>query len=93
MQEISKTLAGNSQHINNILMNTDKMSNQFTPFMQSSISAVKTLESQTLPAANQAMLNFEIVMRNLAQVSAEIKQNPAVLIRGKGQQKLGPGEN
>jgi hypothetical protein len=38
------------------------------------------------------MVNLENITRNLVSVSAEIKQNPAVLIRGQQLQALGPGE-
>lgn len=92
LQNITANLANNSEHINNILTNTAKVSRQFTPLVDTSISAVRSLEEQTIPTANRAMTNLDVTMRNLSQVSSELKQNPAILIRGKGQQQPGPGE-
>jgi phospholipid/cholesterol/gamma-HCH transport system substrate-binding protein len=58
----------------------------------SSQNAMLQLETKTIPAANQAIMNLGSVTRNLAEVSAEIQQNPTVLIRGKEPIVLGPGE-
>lgn len=61
------------------------------------LSATKTtfqlLEARTIPLANQAISSLEMVTRDLSAVSAEMRQNPAILIRGKAPSlKLGPGE-
>jgi len=79
LREVTDALAVNTQQIRTILQNTAKASNTFT--------------MQTLPAANQTLLNLNTLSRNLEQISFELKQNPSILIRGKAQTTLGPGEN
>ncbi|MCE3237122.1 MAG: hypothetical protein K0R24_103 [Gammaproteobacteria bacterium] len=74
----------NLKAIKKILNNIQSMTQSLTPLIQSS--------HNLLPAANQTMVNLENITRNLVSVSAEIKQNPAVLIRGQQLQALGPGE-
>jgi phospholipid/cholesterol/gamma-HCH transport system substrate-binding protein len=51
-----------------------------------------TLSDQTVPATNQAITNIDNLTRDLSEISDEIKQNPAVLLRGKTNPRLGPGE-
>jgi phospholipid/cholesterol/gamma-HCH transport system substrate-binding protein len=77
LREFTHALAGNSQQINAILRNTATASQQFGPLMQST---------------NATVSNFSTLGRDLSAVSSEIKQNPAVLIRGKAPRELGPGE-
>ena len=67
-----------------VLKNMQSVTESLTPLIQST--------NTILPAANQAITNLDVITRNLMGVSAEIKQNPAVLIRGKQPQALGPGE-
>ncbi len=92
LNQVTGNLAANSQQLNTILHNTAKTSAQFTPLVQSSLYTMQMIQNQTLPAANDALLNLNNMTRNLSEVSTQIKQNPAILIRGKGQQPLGPGE-
>lgn len=60
--------------------------------LQSSQNTLKSIEAQTLPATTTAINNFSNMTQSMSELSAEIKQNPAVLIRGKEQRPLGPGE-
>ncbi|HLB58170.1 MAG TPA: MlaD family protein [Gammaproteobacteria bacterium] len=60
--------------------------------LQSSVNVMQLLQTQTLPATNQAMNNLDALTLNLSRISAEIAQNPAVLIRGKTPVAPGPGE-
>lgn len=52
----------------------------------------QNFEAQTLPVMNTAITNFDYLSRNLSEISSDLKQNPAILIRGKAQRNLGPGE-
>lgn len=92
IQQITGTLAAQSQKMTAVIENTAKASEQLTPLLRSSSSAVQLIQTQTLPAANEALINLNNMMSNLAEVSAIIKQNPAVMIRGKSPKSLGPGE-
>jgi phospholipid/cholesterol/gamma-HCH transport system substrate-binding protein len=74
------------------MKNTATASSKFAPLLDSSAAAMQEFSSQTLPAANSAAGNFSTVGNNLSAASLEIKQNPAILIRGKTPRALGPGE-
>lgn len=56
-------------------------------------STFQLLETRTIPLANQTISSLDMVTRDLSAIASEIRQNPAVLIRGKASQALlGPGE-
>lgn len=82
----------NLRSIKQILQNMQATTQYMPQLMQESHSAMQSITKQTLPAANQAMANLSIITNNLVGVSNEIKQNPAVLIRGVQPNPLGPGE-
>jgi phospholipid/cholesterol/gamma-HCH transport system substrate-binding protein len=93
MKEITGTLALNNQRLNLILENAAKTSQQLMPLVQTSTNAMRMLETQTLPIAYRMLSNLDEVTRSLSEISAEVKQNPAVLLRGTSNQNtLGPGE-
>ncbi len=82
----------NLRSIKQILQNMQATTRSMPQLLQESRSAMQVITTQTLPAANQAMSNLSVITRNLVGVSGEIKQNPAVLIRGAQPNMLGPGE-
>ncbi|WP_170131765.1 MlaD family protein [Aquicella lusitana] len=92
LDRVTGTLAINNRKLEAILANTAKATQQLTPLMRSSTSAMRVIETQTLPAAYQVLSNLDDVARTLAEVSAEVKQNPSVILRGVDRQVLGPGE-
>jgi phospholipid/cholesterol/gamma-HCH transport system substrate-binding protein len=92
MSQVTGTLAANSQKLNTILENTAKASAQFGPLVQSSAGSMRILETQTLPATYKMISNLNEMTRSMAEISQQIKQNPAVLVRGVEHQPLGPGE-
>lgn len=93
MRRVANTLANNSENIDSIIKNTKSASKQFSPLLQSGQGAMQMLQTQTLPAANQALTNFEATAQMLNQFAVELKQNPSVLIRGRAPATPGPGEN
>jgi phospholipid/cholesterol/gamma-HCH transport system substrate-binding protein len=61
--------------------------------LQSGKGSLQIIETQTLPSANQAVENMGTFTNNLNDFSEEIKQDPAILLRGKARAtRLGPGE-
>lgn len=92
LNQITATLASNTQKMNLILTNTSKASEKLPALIQSSGTTMQMLQSQSIPALNRTLANFDNVARNFSDISMEIKQNPALLIRGKQPQPLGPGE-
>jgi phospholipid/cholesterol/gamma-HCH transport system substrate-binding protein len=85
IRDLTATLAGNGQQINTILHNTANASQHFAPAMQ-------TFQAETIPSLNETIANFATVGQDLSAVATELKQNPAVLIRGKTPRAPGPGE-
>lgn len=77
-REITDTLTANRQDLRSILQHGAKASEIFS--------------AQTLPYTNDAITNIDNMTSSLLGISQEIQQNPAVLIRGKAQRTLGPGE-
>ena len=92
LKELTGNLAANSHKLDIILDNTAKASRQFVPLLQSSTTALHLLETQTLPSTYRILSNLDEMTRTLSTVARELKQNPAVLIRGTRPQPLGPGE-
>ncbi len=57
------------------------------------VSAVTgALEGQTIPGTMQLMQRLNETAENMATISDQIRENPALLIRGKTPYPLGPGE-
>lgn len=92
VRHVTRTLATHTNQISTILKNTAQASGQFIPVMQNSQNIMRLMSTQILPQANAALLNLNQLSNNLSAVSREIKENPAIIIRGKTQQILGPGE-
>ena len=69
-----------------------RTSKTLTSTLRSSQIAVDEFSQQTMPRAIHVMGSLENTLQNISQVTNEMKQNPAVLVRGKKQQRLGPGE-
>jgi phospholipid/cholesterol/gamma-HCH transport system substrate-binding protein len=78
IDRITNTLAASSQKFTILLNNTAEASQQFSPTMT-------MFSTQTIPAMNN-------ILYNLDSLSADVKNNPSILIRGNAQQPLGPGE-
>jgi phospholipid/cholesterol/gamma-HCH transport system substrate-binding protein len=65
----------------------------FKQILTSSENTLRLFETQTIPITNRAINNLDNMTRDLAGLATEIKRNPTVLIRGKSEGNLGPGEH
>lgn len=92
VDKLTGTLAKDSDKFNQIIENMAKASAEFMPMLKQSTSALKVLDSQTLPNTYRLLNNMNDVMRNLNDISNQLKQNPSILIRGAAPAPLGPGE-
>lgn len=92
IRALTNTLAGNSQRIDEILKNTAEATKQLAPLLKSGAGSLHVIQTQTLPAANQTISNFNAISNNLSKTSYDIRENPAILIRGRQAQLPGPGE-
>lgn len=93
MNSITQNFASNNRKLDAILSNAVKATQQFTPLLQSSTNTLRMLESQTMPATYRLITNLDIMTRNLAEITAQVKQNPSILVRGVASKPLGPGES
>ncbi len=92
IDHITGTVADNSDKLNSLLLNTSKASLQLTPLLQNSNYTLRVISTQTLPATYQLLTNLNDAARTLTEVSAMLKQNPSMLVRGINPPPPGPGE-
>lgn len=76
----------------NMTSNIDKTSEQVAKTMQEGELAIETLSTQMVPVAVELLDRMQTAMVNLGLLSVELRQNPAILIRGRKPGQLGPGE-
>ncbi|MDX2346855.1 MAG: MlaD family protein [Legionella sp.] len=65
---------------------------QFTDTMKVGKNSIHQISQQTLPPITLLMRRLNDIAANLEKVTAEMRQNPAVIVRGSAPPKLGPGE-
>ena len=92
MREITANIAANDKQLSTILENTSLASQRFPLLLQSSERTLRSFESHTLPDTNRLIANLDTITDNLTGLSAELRDNPSILIRGKQPRALGPGE-
>lgn len=85
-------LSRNSGRMNEIFINTATVSRNLIPLTRSGARTLNALEVQTLPATYQLVYNLQNMTRTLSGLSTQLKQNPALLVRGAAPPELGPGE-
>lgn len=81
LKEAQRTLAGLD----------DLASNHLPPLVQSSNDAVRAIQTQLLPEAYRTLATLDQLSASLADVTARIKRDPSVLVRG-AVPAPGPGE-
>ena len=59
MQQVTRTLAANSEKMNAIILNAERSSRRLDPLLQSSGEAARVLQTQVLPQAYQALANLD----------------------------------
>lgn len=65
---------------------------QVTSTMKAGRNSIDKISQQALPPAVILLRRLNLIAANLEKTSAEMRQNPAVIIRGSASPKLGPGE-
>lgn len=60
--------------------------------MKTGKAALEKISQQTLPPATSLLHRLDSIAANLEQVSAQVRRNPSVIIRGSTEPKPGPGE-
>lgn len=65
---------------------------QVTRTMRTGKNSIDKLSQQTIPPATILLQRLDIIAANLEKVSAQMRQNPAVILRGNAPPPPGPGE-
>jgi phospholipid/cholesterol/gamma-HCH transport system substrate-binding protein len=66
---------------------------QITSTMKTGKTSIDQISQQAIPLAITALRRIDAITANLEKVSADMRKNPAVIIRGSASAKLGPGES
>lgn len=73
-------------------ISVNKTSQQINKTMQSGQLAIDAFSTQVVPSAVDVLARIQSVMSNWGLLSAQLRQNPAILIRGSTPAPPGPGE-
>ena len=65
---------------------------QLSSTMRAGRNSIDKISQQAIPPAVLLLRRLELIAANLEKVSADMRQNPAVIIRGSAPPKPGPGE-
>jgi phospholipid/cholesterol/gamma-HCH transport system substrate-binding protein len=65
---------------------------QFTTTMKAGKNSIDQISQQTLPPATLLLRRLNDIAANLEKMSAAMRQDPSVVLRGSAPPKLGPGE-
>ncbi|WP_133127506.1 MlaD family protein [Legionella nagasakiensis] len=95
LQELPKILNELKAGIRKFSAMTEDMSKagkQFSITMKAGKESIDKISQQTIPPAIILLRRLDLIAANLENVSAQMRQNPAVVIRGSTPPKPGPGE-
>ena len=65
---------------------------QLSDTMKAGRNSIDKISQQAIPPAVLLLRRLDLIAANLEKVSADMRQNPAVIIRGSAPPKSGPGE-
>jgi phospholipid/cholesterol/gamma-HCH transport system substrate-binding protein len=74
MQKVTRTLADNSERMNSILLNAERVSSRLDPLLASGSETARVLQTQLLPQAHRALANLDHLSTSLA-LNAERASN------------------
>lgn len=87
-----KTLEHSALRFNTMAQDVSIAGTQFTKTMKAGKNSIDQISQQTVPAAVILLRRLDTIAANLEVVSNQLRQNPAVIIRGSAAPKHGPGE-
>lgn len=96
LQELPKLIKGlkvSAQKINVMADDVSVSGKQFTTTMKAGKNSIDQISQQTLPPATLLLRRLNDIAANLEKISASMRQNPSVVLRGSAPPKLGPGES
>lgn len=90
--EMVQELKSGVAKFNELATDISDASQSVSATMRSGKNTVNKISNQTLPTTLTLLNRLNAIAANLEQVSNELRQNPAVIIRGTAAPKPGPGE-
>jgi phospholipid/cholesterol/gamma-HCH transport system substrate-binding protein len=93
IQQVTRTLAANSEKMNAIIVNAERASNRLEPLLESTNQTARALQTQLLPQAYDALAKMDRLSGTLNSAAGRIERDPSVLVRGAGRRLPGPGES
>lgn len=81
-----------TKRFNTMAQDVSVAGNQFTKTMKAGKNSIDQISQQTVPEAVILLRRLNSIATNLEVVSREMRQNPAVIVRGSQPLKPGPGE-
>jgi phospholipid/cholesterol/gamma-HCH transport system substrate-binding protein len=92
MPKLIKSIEQSTKKFNQMAENVSVAGTQFTKTMKAGKSSIDQISQQTVPDAVTLLRRLNTIAANLEVVSRQLRQNPAVIIRGNAPPKTGPGE-
>ncbi len=92
LPQIMHELAISVHDIGDMAHHMSGASDQVSKTMRSGKQSIDAITHQTIPEVSALMQRLDVIAANLEHVSAMMRQNPAVILRGSAPQNPGPGE-
>ncbi|STX48443.1 Mammalian cell entry related domain protein [Legionella hackeliae] len=80
------------QKFNTMANSVSHAGEEIADTMQAGKLAINKISQQAVPPAVVLLRRLDVIAANLEKISAQMRQNPSVLIRGTKPPKPGPGE-
>ncbi|MCR9191765.1 MAG: MlaD family protein [Gammaproteobacteria bacterium] len=92
MPKVTAELRESIAHFSEMSHDVSDAGKQLNVTMKTGKDAIDVIAQQAVPPAVSLLHRLDVIAANIEQVSAEMRRNPAILIRGSSPPKKGPGE-
>ena len=92
LPQLITELKSSAHQFNNTSRDISAAGAQLSSTMRAGRNSIDKISQQAIPPAVLLLRRLDLIAANLEKVSAEMRQNPAVMIRGSAAPKPGPGE-
>ena len=92
LPKLMHALEHSAQKFNTMADDVSVAGTQFTTTMKAGKNSIDQISQQTVPAAVLMLRRLDTIAANLEILSRQLRQNPAIMIRGSAPPQHGPGE-
>jgi phospholipid/cholesterol/gamma-HCH transport system substrate-binding protein len=92
LPELISELKESAHRIGKMSTDVSAAGKQVSSTMQAGRNSIDKISQQAIPPAVLLLRRLDLIAANIEKTSAEMRQNPAVILRGSAPPKLGPGE-